>query len=85
VAALVFPKIFFPSDNPTVGIISSLATFGVGYVMRPVGAIFLGRWADRNGRKNVLILSMLVMGCATFLIGLLPTYAQVGILAPTLL
>jgi MFS family permease len=84
-ASLVFPQIFFPSTNPTVAIIASLATYGVGYVARPVGAFFLGHWGDTYGRKHVLILCMLVMGIATVAVGLLPTYQQVGILAPVLL
>jgi MFS family permease len=84
-AALVFPRIFFPSENPTVAIISSLATFGVGYVARPIGAFVLGHWGDTYGRKNVLVLCMLMMGTSTFLVALLPTYSQVGVLAPTLL
>src|SRR6201996_1918694 len=84
-ASLVFPQIFFPSKNPAVAIIASLATYGVGYVARPVGAFFLGHWGDTHGRKYVLILCMFVMGFATMAVGLLPTYQQVGILAPTLL
>ncbi|GLJ61145.1 MFS transporter [Microbacterium barkeri] len=84
-AALVFPVVFFPTGDPTVGIISSLATYAVGYVARPVGAVLLGAWGDRRGRKNVLILAMLLMGFSTLLVGLLPTYAQVGVLAPILL
>ncbi|MGC3995277.1 MAG: MFS transporter [Propionicimonas sp.] len=84
-AALVFPKIFFTSENPTVAVIASLATYAVGYVMRPVGAVVLGAWGDRHGRKNVLVLAMLLMGFSTFAVGLLPTYAQVGVLAPVLL
>jgi MFS family permease len=84
-AALVFPTVFFPSKNPTVAIIASLATYAVGYVSRPIGAIVLGAWGDRHGRKNVLTYAMLLMGCATFAVGLLPTYGQVGVLAPVLL
>jgi MFS family permease len=84
-AALVFPAIFFPTGNPTVAIISSLATYAVGYVARPVGAVVLGAWGDRHGRKNVLVLAMLLMGFSTLAVGLLPTYAQVGFLAPALL
>jgi MFS family permease len=84
-AALVFPVVFFPSGNPTVAIIASLATYAVGYVARPVGAIVLGAYGDRHGRKNVLVLAMLLMGFATLAVGLLPTYGQVGILAPALL
>ncbi|WP_248283186.1 MFS transporter [Cryobacterium arcticum] len=84
-AALVFPTVFFPSGNATVAIIASLATYAVGYVSRPIGAIVLGAWGDRHGRKNVLTFAMLLMGCATFLVGLLPTFGQVGVLAPILL
>jgi MFS family permease len=84
-AALVFPTVFFPSGNPTVAIISSLATYAVGYVARPIGAVVLGAFGDRRGRKNVLVFAMLLMGFSTFAVGLLPTYAQVGALAPALL
>ncbi|CCQ44419.1 sugar (and other) transporter family protein [Pseudarthrobacter siccitolerans] len=84
-ATLIFPAIFFPSGNPTVAIIASLATYAVGYVSRPLGAIVLGAMGDRHGRKNVLVFAMLLMGFATFAVGLLPTYGQVGILAPALL
>ncbi|GGG63843.1 MFS transporter [Sinomonas atrocyanea] len=85
VAALVFPGIFFPSGNPTVAIIASLATYAVGYVSRPLGAVVLGAYGDRHGRKKVLVFAMLLMGTATFAVGLLPTYRQVGLLAPALL
>jgi MFS family permease len=84
-AALVFPNIFFPSDNPQVGIVASFATFGVGYVARPIGAFVLGTWGDTHGRKNVLVLCMLLMGVSTFVVALLPTYDVVGIWAPILL
>src|SRR5690349_24601683 len=84
-AALVFPQIFFPSGNPTVAIVASLATYGVGYVARPIGAFFLGHWGDTHGRKTVLLVCMFLMGIATMGVGLLPTYAQVGVLAPVLL
>ena len=84
-AALVFPTIFFPESNPQIGIIVALATFGVGYVARPIGAFVLGHWGDTHGRKNVLVLCMLLMGASTFLVALLPTYQQVGLLAPALL
>jgi MFS family permease len=84
-ASLIFPQIFFPSSNPTVAIVASLATYGVGYVARPVGAFVLGHWGDTHGRKNVLILCMFLMGFSTIAVGLLPTYEQVGILAPILL
>ena len=84
-ATLVFPAIFFPSGNPTVAIIASLATYAVGYVSRPIGAVVLGAYGDRHGRKKVLVFAMLLMGFATFAVGLLPTYGQVGLLAPALL
>jgi len=84
-ASLVFPQLFFPSSNPTAAIVASLATYGVGYVARPIGAFVLGHWGDTHGRKTVLILCMLLMGFSTMAVGLLPTYQQVGILAPILL
>src|ERR1700710_3257526 len=84
-ASLVFPQIFFPSGNPTVAIVASLATYVVGYVARPIGAFFLGHWGDTHGRKTVLIVCMFLMGISTMAVGLLPTYQQVGVLAPVLL
>src|ERR1700752_4709963 len=84
-ASLIFPQIFFPSENPTVAIIASLATYGVGYVARPIGAFVLGHWGDTHGRKTVLIVCMFLMGISTMLVGLLPTYQQVGVWAPILL
>src|ERR671921_659061 len=76
--ALVFPDIFFPEGNDQVAIVSSLALFGVGYVARPLGAFFLGHWGDTHGRKNVLVLCMLMMGVSTFAVGILPTYQMIG-------
>jgi MFS family permease len=84
-AALVFPDIFFPEGNPQVAIVSSLALFGVGYVARPLGAFVLGHWGDTHGRKNVLVLCMIMMGASTFAVGILPTYHTIGIWAPLLL
>src|SRR5437763_6548975 len=84
-AALVFPQIFFPKGDPTTAIIASLATFGVGYVARPIGAFVLGHWGDTHGRKNVLLVCMFLMGFSTMAVGILPTYQQVGILAPVFL
>jgi MFS family permease len=84
-AALIFPTIFFNADDPQVAIVASLATFGVGYVARPIGAFVLGHYGDTHGRKNVLVLCMLLMGVSTFLVGVLPTYESVGLLAPTML
>jgi MFS family permease len=84
-AALVFPEIMFNAEDPQVAIIASFATYGVGYVARPIGAFVLGHWGDTHGRKNVLVLCMLLMGFSTFLVALLPTYQQVGALAPAIL
>jgi len=84
-ASLIFPQIFFPKGDPKAAIIASLATYGVGYVARPIGAFFLGHWGDTHGRKNVLIICMFLMGFSTVAVGLLPTYDQVGLLAPALL
>jgi MFS family permease len=84
-AALVFPNIFFPKGDPQVAIVSSLALFGLGYVARPLGAFFLGHWGDTHGRKNVLVLCMLLMGGSTFLVGVLPTYQAIGVWAPLML
>ncbi|MBV8427881.1 MAG: MFS transporter, partial [Hyphomicrobiales bacterium] len=84
-ASLVFPQIFFPSEDPRVAIVASLATYGVGYVARPIGAFVLGHWGDTHGRKTVLLLCMFLMGFSTMAVGVLPTYAQVGIWAPVLL
>src|SRR6201994_4931615 len=77
-ASLVFPQLFFPSTDPTVAIVASLATYGVGYVARPIGAFVLGHLGDTHGRKNVLLTCMFMMGVSTMLVGLLPTYPQVG-------
>src|SRR3954451_21444341 len=84
-AALVFPQLFFASTDPTVAIVASLATYGVGYVARPIGAFVLGHLGDTHGRKQVLLICMFMMGFATMGVGVLPTYAQVGVLAPVLL
>jgi MFS family permease len=84
-ASLIFPQIFFPSSNPAIAIVASLATYGVGYIARPIGAVVLGHWGDTHGRKTVLILCMFLMGFSTMAVGLLPTYQQVGVLAPVLL
>jgi len=84
-ASLIFPQIFFPQGNPTTAIIASLATYGVGYVARPIGGFVLGHYGDTHGRKKVLITCMFLMGASTMAVGLLPTYEQAGVLAPTLL
>jgi MFS family permease len=84
-ASLIFPQIFFPSSDPKVAIVASLATYGVGYVARPIGAFFLGHWGDTHGRKTVLLVCMFLMGFSTMAVGILPTYQQVGWYAPALL
>jgi MFS family permease len=84
-ASLVFPQLFFPSSDPAVAIVAALATYGVGYVARPVGAFVLGHFGDTHGRRHVLVICMLLMGVSTTAVGLLPTYEQAGVLAPALL
>ncbi|MGQ2990791.1 MAG: MFS transporter [Brevundimonas sp.] len=85
-AALVFPKLFFPADLPPfVALIASFSTFAVGFVARPLGGMVFGHFGDVYGRKRALVVAMFVMGASTTLIGLLPTYAQIGVLAPLLL
>ncbi|MHC3468976.1 MFS transporter [Streptomyces sp. 7R007] len=84
-AALIFPKIFFDTSDPANATLLSLATFGVAYAARPVGALFLGHFGDRLGRKKIMVFTLILMGLSTFLIGCLPTRAQVGTLAPVLL
>jgi metabolite-proton symporter len=84
-AALVFPKVFFPGSDPAVGVLLALGTFAIGFIARPVGGLIFGHYGDILGRKKLLIISLLMMGTATFLIGLLPGYATIGVLAPILL
>lgn len=84
-AALVFNKLFFPTVDPLTGTLASLATYAVGFIARPVGGALFGYFGDRIGRKSMLMLTMFVMGLGTFLIGLLPTYSQIGVMAPVLL
>ena len=84
-AALVFNKIFFPSFEPLVGTLLAFATYAVGFIARPLGGLIFGHYGDRIGRKNVLVVTLLLMGIATFAIGLLPTYASIGVWAPILL
>jgi MFS transporter, MHS family, shikimate and dehydroshikimate transport protein len=84
-AALVFPRLFFPDFDPFVGQILSFGTFSVGFVARPLGGVFFGYLGDRMGRKSTLVATLLLMGVSTVLIGLLPTYDQIGIAAPLLL
>ncbi|WP_312390503.1 MFS transporter [Pseudomonas sp.] len=85
VAATVLPKLFFPAMEPTSGLLASLATFGVGLAARPLGAITCGYLGDKLGRRNLMLATVSLMGLASVLMGLLPTYAQVGIWAPIML
>jgi MFS family permease len=84
-AGLVFPTVFFADTDPATATLLSLATFGVAYVARPVGAVIIGHFGDRLGRKKMLVLTLLLMGVSTFLIGALPSYAAIGVTAPILL
>ena len=84
-AALVFGELFFPKSDPLVGTLLSFLTFGVGFVVRPLGGILFGIMGDRYGRKPVLVITLLMIGIGTTMIGLLPTYAQIGYWAPILL
>src|SRR5205814_855607 len=76
---------FFANDNPTVGFLKTLATFATGFAVRPFGAIVFGRIGDLTGRKYAFLVTLLIMGGATFLIGLLPAYKSIGIFAPIIL
>lgn len=84
-AALVFPQLFFVSLDPLTATLSSFGTFAVGYFARPLGAVVFGHYGDKIGRKNILVTTLVLMGMASVLIGLLPTYAQIGVMAPILL
>ena len=82
-AALVFPVLFFPEDLPAyVALIASFSTFAVGFLARPIGGIVFGHFGDRVGRKSALVAAMTLMGVATTVIGLLPSFAQIGVIAP---
>lgn len=84
-AVSVFPLLFFPKGEGTAALLASMATFGVAFVARPIGSMLFGHFGDRIGRKATLVGSLLMMGIATFLIGLLPTYYQIGLFAPVIL
>jgi MHS family shikimate/dehydroshikimate transporter-like MFS transporter len=84
-AALVFDRLFFPNLDPLVGTLSAYGTFAIGFVARPLGGVVFGHYGDRRGRKAVLVWSLAIMGLATVLIGLIPTYDRIGIGAPVLL
>jgi len=85
VAGIVFNKLYFPAKDPLVSILLAYTTFAVGFVARPLGGVIFGHFGDRIGRKNMLVLTLMIMGVATVLIGLLPTYQQIGVAAPILL
>ena len=84
-AVLVFPHLFFPTTDPASATLASLATFGVAFIARPIGALIFGHFGDRLGRKTTLVLALLCMGVSTFLIGMLPGYGTIGLAAPALL
>jgi len=84
-AALVFNQLFFPNVDPVIGTLAAFATFGVGFVARPLGGVVFGHYGDKIGRKSMLVITLLIMGVATTLIGLLPSFATIGIWAPILL
>ncbi len=84
-SVLVFPSLFFPSGNPTTAALQSLATFALAFITRPIGAVLFGHYGDRVGRKATLVAALMTMGLSTILIGLLPTYGQIGLMAPLLL
>lgn len=85
VAGIVFNKLYFPTDDPYMGTILAYSTFAIGYLARPFGGFLFGHFGDRIGRKSMLVLTMLIMGIGTIGIGLVPTYAQIGIAAPIIL
>src|SRR5262249_28852724 len=84
-AALVFNRLFFPTLDPFAGTMASFATYAVGFFARPLGGIIFGHFGDKIGRRSMLVTTLVMMGLSTFLIGLLPTFDQVGVLAPVAL
>src|ERR1700728_4572280 len=84
-ATLVFNKAFFPTFDPLAGTLAALGSYAVGFLARPLGGALFGHFGDRLGRKSMLVLTLFIMGLSTFCIGLLPTYASIGVLAPSLL
>ncbi len=83
--AVYFSTLFFPADDPVAALLASLGTFGVGMIVRPLGAALFGSLGDRHGRRTIFLVTIVLMGVSTVLVGLLPTYEQVGLLAPALL
>ena len=84
-AVLVFPRLFFPASDPAAATLASLATFAIAFFARPVGSALFGHFGDRVGRKTTLVAALLTMGVSTVMIGVLPTYAAIGVAAPLLL
>ncbi|MGE4328412.1 MAG: MFS transporter, partial [Pseudodonghicola sp.] len=84
-AVLVFPALFFPGSDPMTALLASFATFSIAFFARPFGAVIFGHFGDKIGRKATLVAALLTMGISTVIIGLLPTYAQIGVYAPLLL
>src|SRR5438552_10765060 len=84
-AVLVFPRLYFPASDPAAATLQSLATFAIAFFARPIGSALFGHFGDRIGRKTTLVAALLTMGVSTVAIGLLPTYASVGVAAPLLL
>lgn len=84
-SGVVLNKLYFPSDDPTVSLVLAYATFAVGFITRPLGGIIFGHFGDKVGRKSMLVITLMIMGIATFLVGCIPTYDQIGIWAPILL
>lgn len=84
-AALVFPTVFFPDADPVAGTLLSFGTFAIGFIARPLGGLVFGNYGDKIGRKKLLVVSLMMMGAATFLIGVVPGYATIGVAAPILL
>ena len=85
VAGIVFNKLYFPAGDPVVATLLAYSTFAAGFVTRPLGGLIFGHFGDKIGRKSMLVITLMIMGVSTFLIGLVPTYAQIGIAAPLLL
>src|ERR1700750_1366642 len=85
VTGLVFAKLFFPHSDPLVGTLEAFAIYAAGFAARPIGAAIFGHWGDRLGRKSALIATLMLMGIATFLVGVVPTYASIGIWGAVLL
>jgi MFS family permease len=85
VTGLVFAKLYFPRSDPLVGTLEAFAIYAVGFIARPIGAAIFGHWGDRLGRKSALIATLMLMGVATFLVGLVPTYESIGIWGAVLL